>query len=122
MRIKSDAERITEILFTILVLVSLVLLLALVTISDSAEAQAGVIDWRTSDEVKILTDEIGRLETELYLCRQGIAQYTDAAGVIVVRDDGDCAAEWFHLGRDLGCGTSWGRFNTTKARIMLEIP
>jgi hypothetical protein len=119
---KDDLQRLFEPMLAALIVVLLIVAACLTMTGCTEPIYAGVVDWKTTDEVKMLEDEIARLETELRFCRQGLAQYTGAAGVIVVREDGQCAAEWFDMGRDLNCGTSWGRFNLPNGRVKVEIP
>ena len=93
MKIKNNAERVAEALVVLCVLLACVALLAAV-----------------GRDVHATYNDNEYLERRVWELERALAQYTDAAGVIVVRNDGQCARDWWFAGEALGCGTAWGRF------------
>ena len=51
-------------------------------------------------------------ERRIWELEQQLHMYQRAEGVIVIRDNGACAQEWWDAGVDLECGNAWGRFRT----------
>lgn len=112
MRIKSDLERAGQ---AALFMVGAALAIggvgaAIVT----GPVDAGGGDWKTADEYTRLERRVAELEAAL-------AMYQDAAGVIVVLHDGECAERWFDAGSALGCGAAWGRFRVPPGPVVYRV-
>ena len=94
--------------FTFVFVITVLLFLSTVTVVSSTlqptelELKVTVPDNPTPEWYE---RRIWELEQQLYV-------YQRAEGIIVIRDNGACAREWWDAGVELECGQAWGRFRT----------